>query len=289
LFGASPVSIEGISYDLAQETQPNPEQVIELYDVTNETNGGQATNEPPSFKVGDVLRLQTGLIVDYNGHTVPDGTIVQFIQQDRIQGTVNIIATVTTQQGVASLDYVLEARTGPGRFRITAESGPAMHSAEVDITIEGTGEGIPEVTVIIATIPPTITPSVTPTSPPTATATATPTPTPTPMPTPIPPPPEPGVRIELSEFEQLVSLLVGLMAIGVLGIFASRRGHKPLEQNIGWPLWGIVGGLLAYNYFAFGLPGTASLTPLRLGAVLAITLLGGLLGLWLYGWRHRRS
>jgi beta-N-acetylhexosaminidase len=288
--GASPVTIEGISYDLSRQTQPNPQQIIQLQHAPNEILLEQeVNNNPPSFVIGDILRLQTGVILDRNGHPVPDGTLVQFIQQDRIQGTLNIIATLPTTDGMAQLDYVLEARTGPGRFRITAESGSATLSQEVDITIEGTGEGIPEVTVIIATIPPTITPSVTPTPSTTPTASATPTPTATATATPVPPPLEPGIRIELSEFEMLVTVTTGLTAIGAVGIVTGRRLHKPLPQNIGWPLWGIIASLLAYNYYALGLPGADLLAPLNTWAGLVTTIGGGLSGLFLYGWSHRRS
>ena len=288
--GAAPVTIEGISYDLARQIQPNPQQNIQLQEAPNEILLEQEIEaNPPSYKIGDILRLQTGVILDRNGHPVPDGTLVQFIQQDRIQGTLNIIASVPTTDGMAQLDYVLEARTGPGRFRITAESGPATVSTEVDITIEGTGEGVPEVTVIIATIPPTITPSVTPTPSATATATATPTPTTTPTVTPTPPPLEPGIRIELSEFEMLISVMIGLTAIGAVGVVTGRRLHKPLPQSIGWPLWGIIASLLAYNYYALGLPGTDSLAQLDSWAGLVTTVGGGLFGLLLYGWFHRHS
>ena len=286
--GASPVSIEGISYDLLQQTQPDPQQIIQLYEAPALIEATpQGTADPPSYIVGDTLRLQTGIILDHNGHSVPDGTIVRFIQQDRIQGTINIIASVPTTNGIARLDYVLEASTGPGKFRITAESGQATQSIEVDITIEGTGEGIPEVTVIIATIPPTITPSITPTSSHTPTPTRTPTPTPTATATPVPPPLEPGIRIELSEFEMLVTVAVGMITTGTLGIFLSRRLQRPLIQHIGWPLWGIIGSLLVYNYYALALPGSNSFTSLGIWAGLATTLFGGLLGLLLYGWYHR--
>ena len=288
--GTSPVNIEGVSYNVQQQTQPDPQQIIQLYHAPESVESQpEGTERPPSFIVGDTLRLQTGVILDRNGNAVPDGTIVQFVQQDRIQGAVTIIASLPTIDGVATLDYVLEARTGPGKFRITAESGQAIRSQEVDITIEGTGEGIPEVTVIIATIPPTITPiaTATPSQTPTSIPTSTPTPSPTSTATPVPPPVEPGVLIELSEFETLVTVFVGTVLTGSLGLFISRRRQRPLTQLIGWPLWGIVSSLLTYNYFALNLPGTSRLTALGIWAGLVTTLAGGLLGLLIYGWVHR--
>ncbi|MBE2220198.1 MAG: hypothetical protein IAF02_01575, partial [Anaerolineae bacterium] len=124
LTGRSPVNIEGVSYQIRTQTNPNPNQVIELYIADNAgVTQSPASDAPLETAVGDTLHLQTGTITDYNGNPVPDGTLVQFIQVDRIQGTVNIIAEVPTSNGIARLDYVLEARTGPGKFRITAVSG----------------------------------------------------------------------------------------------------------------------------------------------------------------------
>ncbi|MCA9978899.1 MAG: hypothetical protein KC413_24230, partial [Anaerolineales bacterium] len=133
--GALPVNVSGTGYDLFQQTQPNLQQIIELF-IVSESGVAQAPpgEAPLDVLVGDTLHLQTGIIRDHNGHPVPDGTVVQFVQQDRIQGLVNIIANVPTINGVAVLDYVLEARTG--QFRITAVSGEATQSQAVDIIIE---------------------------------------------------------------------------------------------------------------------------------------------------------
>ncbi|MCZ7668880.1 MAG: hypothetical protein M5U34_17600 [Chloroflexi bacterium] len=128
LNGRSPVSIEGVNYLLSQQTNPNPAQVIELFIVDDEGIAQSPASEAPlKTAVGDTLTLQTGVITDRNGNPVPDGTNVQFIRVDRIQGTVNIIDNVPTLNGMARLDYVLEARTGPGQFRITAVSNEVYH------------------------------------------------------------------------------------------------------------------------------------------------------------------
>jgi hypothetical protein len=87
----------------------------------------------------------------------------------------------------------------------------------------------------------------------------------------------------------LISVMTGLTAIAAVGIITGRRLQMPLPQNIGWPLWGVIGSLLAYNYYALGLPGTDSLAQLHTWAGLVTTLGGGLLGLLLYGWFHRHS
>jgi beta-N-acetylhexosaminidase len=284
LTGAPPVDVDGIGYNLFQQTQPDPQQVIELF-ITGSDGERQAPprEQPLDVSIGDTLRLQTGVIRDRNGHPVPDGTIVQFIQRDRIQGLVNIIEEAATRQGIAQLDYVLETRTGPGQFRITAVSGEATQSQEVDIFIEG------EALVAILTPEPTPTPTPTPTA---VSPTSTPTPTPTASPTspPLPveagPPPEPGINILLSDFWMLLSLFMGLTATFAIGLFFARTRSVPLAQQLSWLLWGIVGGLLVYNYYALGLPGTAVLLDLGSWAGLLTTLLGGLLGLSIFGARQ---
>lgn len=287
LTGAPPVDVDGIGYNLFRQTQPNPQQVIELYITGSEGERQSPPREQPlDVSIGDTLRLQTGLIRDRNGHPVPDGTIVQFIQRDRIQGLVSIIEEVPTRLGVAQLDYVLEARTGPGQFRITAVAGEATQSQEVDIFIEG------EAFVAILTPEPTPTPTATPTAvPPTLTPTPTPTATPTTptLPEALGPPPEPGINILLSDFWLLLSLLGGLTAVLAAGLFFTRTQPVPLAQQLRWLLWGVVGGLVVYNYYVLGLPGTAVLLDLGGWAGLITTLLGGLVGLSVFGARQLRN
>ncbi len=280
LIGAAPVDIEGASYDLFTQTQPDPAQVIPMNFITLSGSLAAPTSEEPrEVSVGDTLRLQAGPILDRNGNPVPDGTTVRFIQQDRIQGLVNILAEVTTLSGLAQLDYVLEARTG--QFRITAESGEAKRSEEADILIEYAAQ----VSILVPTPEPTITPTITPspTPTPTATATASPTPTLTPTPPPPPEPVEPGVQIDLSEFQMLLSLVFGLATVAVMGVTAANRFSISLRRQFGWPLWGLFGSLLVYLYFILELPGTAVLTPLGSWAGLLTTLVGGLIGLGIYG------
>ena len=154
LNGASPVDIAGIGYQLFSQTQPDPGQVIELYIDDNGNIQSPPSEAPLEQAIGDTLRLQTGIIRDRNGNPVPDGTLVQFIQEDRIQRFISIIAERPTVSGMAQLDYVLEARTGPGQFRITAVSGEATGSQQVDIAIEGSAQ----VAIIIPTPTATVAP-----------------------------------------------------------------------------------------------------------------------------------
>lgn len=278
LNGASPVSIAGTGYDIARQTQPTAEQVIELFLLNNQTLPDAAGGGPLDVAIGDTLSLETGVIVDRNGNQVPDGTAVQFIQRDRILGSVNIIASVPTTGGVARLDYVLEASTGPGQFRITAVSGDATVSDEVDIIIEEAAQ--------VTILEPTPTSTPTPTETPTPTATAVPSSTPTPQatatPQPPPQPPEPGIRIDLSEFEMLLTMLLGVGVTSAGALFASRRQESAAERQMGAVLWALMGSLVVYLYFQLGFPGTDGLLMLGSWAALVTTLLGGAAGFLLY-------
>lgn len=277
LSGRPPVSVSSIGYSLFNQTQPTPQQVLELF-IVSPTGLVQSppSEEPLSLSVGDTLRLQTGVIVDRNGNRVPDGTVVQFVLQDRVQGVVSIIGDRTTSNGVATIDYVLDARTG--QFRITAVSGLAVQSQEVDITIGDNAR----IAIITPTPAPTATPTPTPSPTPQPTETPTPTPTSTPMAASYPPPvPEPGLLIALADFQMLLTLLVGLTMTGAAALFWSRQQAVQLSQRFRSLLWSLIGGLLLYNYFSLGLPGTAVLHNMGSMGGLIITLLGGMGGLLL--------
>jgi len=280
LTGASPVSIDGIQYDLFTQTQPAAGQVIELYLVIGQEIEAPSRQEPLASAIGDTLRLQTGVVVDHNGRPVPDGTLVRFILRNRVQGTVTVLGDRPTTNGVAQLDYVLDASMGPGQFRITAESGEARVSQEVDIVIEQDAR--------LAIIVPTAAPTDMPPPEPTPTLTPEPTATTAPQPppaTPVTPVPdrEPGWLIERSQLISLLGVLVGIGAIAVAGVYLNWRDATPaLAQRVGRVLWGLTGGLLVYNYYALGLPGAGLFAALGSLAGLILILAGGAGGLLLY-------
>jgi beta-N-acetylhexosaminidase len=286
--GASPVDIVGASYNLFLQTQPSPNQIIGLNVANQESAVSPTVNEPFAVSVGDTLRLQTGVIMDNNGNPVPDGTVVRYIQRDRVAGLVNIIDEVSTVDGVAQLDYVLESRTEGGQFRIVVEAGAAMISQEIDITVGSDDAGDTQILIINPTPQPTPTevPTATVTVTATEPATSTPPPTSTTVQTAVPPQ-EPGIRIELSEFWLLTAVFAGLFISSWTAISFSRQLGATLEQQIGWPLWAIVGGLLLYIYFALRLPGTAVIGELQIGSGFLITLVGGISGLLIYWLRQK--
>ena len=279
LGGASPVSVEAIQYDLPSQIQPDSNQVIELFLVIGQEIEAPSSQEPLVTAIGDTLRLQTGKIIDRNGNIVPDGTLVRFILRNRVQGTVTILGDRPTTGGIAQLDYVLDASMGPGQFRITAESGEARLSQEVDIAIEKDAQ----LAIIVPTPAPTqtVTPTPRPTETPPPTATQPPV-EPTATPTPEPER-EPGWLIGLGALRTMAGMLIGLLTISFVGYATNRRlGSQILTQRIGRVLWGITGGLLFYNYYALGMPGSSLFTSLGSLAGLFLILAGGIAGLALY-------
>ncbi len=285
LTGSSPVSIDGVGYNLAIQTQPDPTQIIELFIVQNDTVQSPLSEAPLDAAIGDTLLLQTGVLRDHNGNQVPDGTIVQFILQDRIQGKVSIIGEEPTTNGIARIGYVLEASTGPGQFRITAVSGDATVSQAVDISIEDEAQ--------VAIIVPTPTATITVTPSPIPTNTPIPSATPTAMPTATPvaneEPLEPGIRIGLSDFQLLMSMFFGLAITGGIGVLLSQRNDHTTAEMVSWLLWGVIGALILYLYYMLGLPGTAVLQNIGSWAGLLTTIVGGVLGLSLFQFWNQRS
>ncbi|MCS7259425.1 MAG: hypothetical protein NZ765_01380, partial [Anaerolineae bacterium] len=92
--GASPVDVNATGYQIIEVTRPDPAQIISL-EVVTRSGTTEVTSLPsltPSsiapeatplsvkldLRVGDVLTLRTGRIVDRNGRPVPDGTPVEF-------------------------------------------------------------------------------------------------------------------------------------------------------------------------------------------------------------------
>jgi beta-N-acetylhexosaminidase len=281
LRGASPVDIEGIRYSLFTATQPDPRQVIELYIISEGQPQSPPGEAPLEATPGDTLRLQTGRIRDRNGRTVPDGTLVQFIQQDRIQGFTNVIGERATVNGIANLDYLLEARIG--QFRITAAAGDARVSQEIDIAIGETAS------VSIRPIP-SPTPTLMPTPLPTLTVTPTeppPTYTPTPTATPDPPMAQSGLvalTIPLAQLQMLLGLIGGISLTTGVGWLVSGNGRRrSLTNRLRWLLFGLAGSLVLYNYFIFGLPGAGWLAAWGGWGAMAVTGLGGVAGLIGYG------
>lgn len=269
--GALPISVLGVGYDLISATMPDPNQLIPLMlDLPSESvTNGTSTPEPvptPEFRVESLIAVRTGVIIDHNGHPVPDGTPVQFIATTN--GEVNTLPQiVTTQDGIAFTTIQVNAS---GSLEIRAESEPAKQSQILHFDI------------------PAINGDITPT------ATEMPTETPTTMPNPTILP----TQMATQEPENLVSpnfrdWIMAILLTSIVGALSYR-----LAAYIGQVRWGVrsgflslIGGLLAYTYLALGAPGSQNLleTAGSWGIVL-VTLTGctaGILAAW--SWRAIQS
>ncbi|HEY68650.1 MAG TPA: hypothetical protein G4N97_10335 [Thermoflexia bacterium] len=290
--GTPPVSVTGVNYDLLTQTSPDPEQTITLYyekisepagegqPTPEPTEEGQPTPEPPRLEIGDVLRLRTGVILDHNGHPVPDGTPVQFIFTYPQEGLEHSDIAVT-RGGVAEMTYMLE-RTG--QLDISVQADPVPRTLCLQIMIP---EGEPAIIV-------------SPTPTPTSTPTPTPTPTPEPEPeieeTPQPTPGPGGEEEEVSVTEEagpldLVLALMGVLIASGTGYYVVRLNNGPVSRALRLALWCMIGGFALYVLYALSVPEAPWLRE-RNGVWAAgwMALLGGvvpLIVMWIAGWWRR--
>jgi beta-N-acetylhexosaminidase len=240
--GASPVSVASIGYDLIEATSPNPDQIIQLI---IESGSDEGTDEPPTgYSVGDVLKIETAVIVDNNGYPVPDNTPVDFIITQQIEGVSTATINAFTVDGIARTDVALE-RTG--LLSITAQSGKAQVSEILQFNVD---VDVPaQATLISPTLSPTLTVEPSPES-------SDPTPTSGPQ--------TGGDSGEIPGENQLgfVGLMfgaLGLAVVGGAGYATVIRQNIPEEIRLRCVLLPIVGGLLGYNYLALDLPGASIL------------------------------
>jgi beta-N-acetylhexosaminidase len=272
--GALPVSVSGIGYDLIYSTSPDPNQVIPLIiDSSPETPSltPVTTQEPtpaPVFRVGDLIPLRTGIIVDHNNNPVPDGTPVQFnfsVISESSGSTSQQVETQTTD-GVARYMYRIE-RPGLLEIHASSEQGARSNLLRLDIT-SGVSAGI---TMVAPTSEPTVT--LTPT--PTVTVTVTPTPTQTPV---------PPVTVGFQDW--FAAFLIAIATAAAVAWFGIRQAIT--RWGLRWALCGLIGGMIAYNYLALGLPGSeAFLQEAGTRGILVVTVMGIMVG-WIAGliWRQ---
>ncbi|MEM7349127.1 MAG: hypothetical protein AAF485_33270, partial [Chloroflexota bacterium] len=241
LLGASPVSVEGIGYELADVLAPHPDQLLPLE---------QLAASPDSGIVPVSVQIRVGPIFDHNNRLVPDDTPIEINAK---QGeTVIVSEIINTQNGLAEGTLTL---TEAGAVSISANAGPNIISEAIDLTILAQPTPTQEATVSpTPTEPPTATPSPSPTSPPTPTATLTPTST-----------PEPTIDTPKSSIEQtpplqpraldgvdLLSALSATFLVGLLGFWLGQQQPAPLSQRVRVGLWVLIGGLLAYLLYGVG-------------------------------------
>lgn len=280
--GHSPVSVNGLGYDLSVITSPNPEQIIpisldipsaeSIAPTTSETSPTAPAPTPtqvPTFKVGDTLPLKTGIIYDHNRNPVPDGTLVRFVFSTGTEPGRSEQIEAFTEKGVARAAFRINS---PGVLEIRVTSDPAQTSEILRLDITG-GEAaaitvIAPTMIVIATPQPTLTPPFeTPTATPVAAL-------------------QEGKKRAPSGGDWLATMIV-IWGCAISLFFVSRRVVLDLWA-IRWALLANIGGVLAYLYLALGLPGSNYwLDQAGKAGILAAAIIGVLIG-WGAGWLWHR-
>jgi beta-N-acetylhexosaminidase len=263
--GASPVSIQGIGYDLISVMTPDPAQIIALFldlEPVPVVTGEAFTPEPtpiPLFQIGDTIAIRTGQIKDHNGRPVPDGTVVQFSMMLTGEGggILQQVDAVTTQ-GVARAAFGLDK---PGLLEIRVVSEPAVISGVLQLDVSQSGA------VAVTFVVPELTQSTEPT------------------------PEAPVVEVEDSYisnqgYPRFSAWFVTMLFITFSVWLCYGIGSRVTENRsaIRWALGIALGGLTAYNLLAFGLFGaTTWLVSSGISGLIVFIFTGELLG-FVGGW-----
>jgi len=259
--GSPPVSVTGINHNLLTQTSPDPDQMIMLYYFIGEPpvegeptpeplEEGEPTPELPKLEVGDELRLRTDVIVDHNGHPVPDGTPVQFIFTYPQEGHESS-AVATTRDGVAETTVTLDRI---GQLDISVQADPVPRTIALQIIIQE-GESAIIVPVTPTARPTPVIPTPTPTREPAPVVEDTPTPTPNPEEEEEEE--EPPAADEGAGPLDLALACLGVLVAGSVGYYSVRRNNGLVSHALRLALWCMIGGLALYVAYALRLPGMA--------------------------------
>ncbi len=222
--GAPPVAVPGTRFAaLAERLAPDPARTMPLRATTGDNqllaaNTGEVdgATPPASLDIGAALRLTVGPVIDRNGHTAPDGTLVEFDLKYDGEELALPVTSAPTRAGIATRDVNLERA---GTLRMAAVAGEAT-----------TGEPLP--LVIIA--PPVPTPEAGAAQPGAAAIATQPL---------------------LPERVNLVTLLIALVTILVtLSLFLIVQVRVlPRAVLVHNMLWAAIFGLLGYLLYGLGL------------------------------------
>ena len=267
--GSSPVTVEGINYNLLMQMEPDPSQVIEVREVSLSEPDSEGTPQPLEVKKGDRLQLYTNVIVDRNGHPVPDDTQIEirfFYAEEKLETR----QLAYTANGIASTEFSLD-RAGSLEISVTGSEAKLVVTIPEEESVEFE-RVVPPTATSTATPTPTPTNTTTATTTPTATSTSTPTSTATPTVTPTP------VLVKRVTGQVLSISLLEITVAGIAVFWVLMAREKDIGGALRWALLSIVGGLLGYDLYALGLPGVlkASIISERWGALIAATLGGAL-------------
>jgi beta-N-acetylhexosaminidase len=263
--GRLPVSVPGIGYDLIDATAPAADQIIllTLDFLPAATPEAGTTPEPTAialFTQGNTISVRTGTIIDNNGNPVPDGTVVTFTE--KLEGGPYTQQQSQTVNGIATASFRLD---NTGLVEISAVSEPAMTSVVLQIDVS---PGQASAVTVIA---------------PTPVVTLANTPQPSPTPAEIVTTGDSftskGFPLFLS---WLLAMVILIMSAGITYLSVSQI--RSMQWSLRWTVCLVLGGLAAYNYAAFGLPGSQPwIESSGFSAILIMLLIGmamGLLAAW---------
>lgn len=288
--GISPVSIEGISYDLVTQLEPEPNQALLLAQLAPDESA-------PTAPV--TLHVRTALVRDRNGNPVPDGTQVIFEARESASGQVWADQTTITVQGAAEGKLELsilgevevvahcgDATTAnPLRLTLLAPPTPTLlpsatpvMSPVTELTPGGTGApdgtGTPDRTEGLKTStiePPSATTTVTPTRALTLTPLTRASPTSKPALS-----AGSGSGTWQAGSLELLGALGGLALALATGYLWQGRRLADLTRQMRWGLAVWSGGMAGYLFFASGLIRPDGWPGWPVG--LALAWMGGLMG-----------
>jgi beta-N-acetylhexosaminidase len=263
--GESPVSIQSIGYDLISVMAPAPDQVIPLIldlEPVQENPEALVTPEPtpiPLFQIGDTIAIRTGVINDNNGHPVPDGTPVQFSMTLTGEGgsILQQVDAVTTQ-GVARAAFGLD-KTGLLEIRVVSEPAIVSNVLQLDVSQSGA--------VAVTVVTPELTQSVQPTQE-------------------APITPIEDNYISFQGYPRFAAWFLAMLflAFSIWIVYSVGSRVTDRRSAIRLALGLALGGLLAFNYLAFGLFGITNwLTASGISGVIAFIFLGEVAG-FIAGW-----
>lgn len=110
---AAPIDVGGTGYELAKQVKPDPDHTFSIQ-LANPTKD--------QLRKGETITLKTTSILDYNGHVVPDGTVLTWRGQYLAIFLIDPVKSTSTFDGIAKATFELKH---PGEIEFTATSGLA--------------------------------------------------------------------------------------------------------------------------------------------------------------------
>jgi len=267
--GSLPVSVSSVGYDLINITSPDPSQVIPLTLLIPEepvtgTPKPEATQVErlSMLKIGEMVSIQAGIILDHNRNPVPDGTIVRFTFRLPGENVIVQQTDVATVEGKATTTYRIERADN---LEVTAISEPALISNMLLLNIES---GMAEVFVPTSTPAPTPTPTLVPTA--TANVLST---------------PENYIEPRIEGYPKPSDWFIMMLIVGAGFGLAYLIGYYwwgSARWGIRSGLCAVIGGLTSFIYLNLGTSGTISwMQKSGTWFVIQLALVGMILG-WIF-------